>query len=91
MTGVFYVPLRSHGGGADTEKESAKKVNSGEENSPAAPGGIRTLNLSIWSPVLLPTSYPRFSFTSILITSLKQDAAISDQWFVQFDVEAYPP
>ena len=33
-------------------------VNSGEEHSPAAPVGIRTNNLSITSPALLPTSYP---------------------------------
>ena len=34
------------------------KVNPGEENSPAAPAGIRTGNLSITSPALLPTNYP---------------------------------
>ena len=37
---------------------SALKVNSGEENSPAAPAGIQTRNISIASPALLPTSYP---------------------------------
>ena len=42
------------GGGTDTEQESAHKVDSGEENSPAAPAGIRARNLSITS--LLPTS-----------------------------------
>ena len=42
MTGVFYVPLWQHGGGTDTEEESAHKVDSGEVNSPAAPAGIRT-------------------------------------------------
>ena len=31
--------------GTDTEEESAHKVNSGEENSPAAPAGIPTRNL----------------------------------------------
>ena len=36
----------------------AHKVNSGEENSPAAPAGIGTRNFSMTSPVLLPTSYP---------------------------------
>ena len=41
----------------DTELESADKVDSGEENSPAAPAGIRIRNLSITSPALLPTSY----------------------------------
>ena len=39
-------------------KESALKVNSGEEISPAAPAGIRTRNLAITSPALFPTSYP---------------------------------
>ena len=29
-----------------------------EENSLAAPSGLRTRNLSITSPALLPTSYP---------------------------------
>ena len=37
------------------KKESAHKVNSGEENCPAAPAGIRTRDLSITSPALLPT------------------------------------
>ena len=32
--------------------ESAKKVDHGEENSPAAPAGIRTRDLSITSPAL---------------------------------------
>ena len=58
MTGVFYVPLWQHGGGMDTEYVSAEKVNSGEENSPAAPAGIRTRKLSTTSPALLPWSYP---------------------------------
>ena len=39
-------------------RESAHKVDSGEENSPAAPARIRTRNLSIASLALLPTSYP---------------------------------
>ena len=39
-------------------KESVLKVDSGEENSPAAPAEIRTRNLSIASPVLEPTSCP---------------------------------
>ena len=33
-------------------KESAQKVDPGEENSPAVPAGIRTRDLSITSPVL---------------------------------------
>ena len=33
-------------------KESAQKVDHGEENSPAAPAGIRTRDLSITSPAL---------------------------------------
>ena len=36
MAGVCYVPVQEHGGGKDTEQESAHKVNSGEEHSPAA-------------------------------------------------------
>ena len=41
-----------------TKTKSVHKVNSGEENSPTTPAGIRTHNLSIMSPALLPTSYP---------------------------------
>ena len=52
MTGVFYVPLRQQESGTDTELESAHKVSSGEENSPAAPAGIQNHNLSIMSLVL---------------------------------------
>ena len=33
-------------------KESVQKVEHGEENSPAAPAGIRTCDLSIASPAL---------------------------------------
>ena len=39
-------------GGTDTEWESAHKVNSLEENSPAAAAGTRTRNFSITSPAL---------------------------------------
>ena len=39
-----------HGGGSDTEQESEHKVKPGEENSLAAPAGIRTRDLSITSP-----------------------------------------
>ena len=35
-------------------------MDSGEENSPASPAGIRTRSLSITSPALLPPSYPGF-------------------------------
>ena len=58
MTGVFHVPLRWRGDGTDTGEESAHKVNSGEENSPAAPAGIRTGNLSITSPALYHQDIP---------------------------------
>ena len=39
-------------------KESAHKVDSGEENSSAAPAGIRTRNLSITSPALYQQAIP---------------------------------
>ena len=42
----------------DTEQESAQKVNSGEENSPAASAGIQTHNLSITSQALYQLYYP---------------------------------
>ena len=38
--------------------ESSKKVNPGEEHSPAAPAGTRTRNLSITSPVLYQQAIP---------------------------------
>ena len=44
-------------GGTDTN-ESAHKMNSREENSPAAYAGIRARNVSINSPALLPRSHP---------------------------------
>ena len=50
MTGIFYVLLRKHGGGTDTE--IGENGDPGEENSPAAPAGIRTRDLSIASPAL---------------------------------------
>ena len=34
------------------KEESAQKVDPGEENSPSAPAGIRTRDLSIKSPAL---------------------------------------
>ena len=34
------------------KEESAQIVDPGEENSPAAPAGIRTRDLSVMSPVL---------------------------------------
>ena len=46
------MPLRQHGGGTDTEEESAHKINSGEENVPAASAGIWTRNLLLMSLVL---------------------------------------
>ena len=52
------MPLQRNWGGTDTEWESADTVNSGEGNSPDDPARIRTRNLSITSPALLPTSYP---------------------------------
>ena len=42
----------------DTEEESAHKVNSGEENSPAAFAGIQTHNLSIMSAALFQQAIP---------------------------------
>ena len=41
-----------------TPNKSAHKVNTGEENSPAAAAGIRTRNLSITSPVLYQRAIP---------------------------------
>ena len=40
----------------DTEYESAHKVDSGDENSPAASAGIRTRNLLIMSQALLSSN-----------------------------------
>ena len=46
------------GGGTDNAWESAHKVDSGEENSPAVSTWIQACNLSITSPLLKPTNYP---------------------------------
>ena len=50
MTGVFYVPLRYHGGGTDTEKELAHKVDSGEEILPLLLPGfeLATFQSQVW-------------------------------------------
>ena len=47
MTGIFYELLRGGNTGVERipKSESAQKVDPGEENSPAAPAGIRTLDL----------------------------------------------
>ena len=55
-----------------SNKESAQKVNSREENSPAAPAGIRTRNLSITSPALLPTSNTAVTETAGEILGIKE-------------------
>ena len=60
-------------GGPDTEQETAHKVNSGEENSPAAPAGIRTRCLLITSPALLPTNHPGSRSTCTSYQRVKQD------------------
>ena len=48
------------GGAAVTESESAHKVDHGEENSPAAPAGIRTRNVSITSRALYQQAIPNY-------------------------------
>ena len=59
------MPLQKQwGGGVGVEVlewtliKSAQKVNSGEENSPAAPARYKTRNLLITSPMLYLLSYP---------------------------------
>ena len=55
MTGIFYVLLSVVARGVERglpKSESAQKVDPGEENSPAAPAGIRTRDFSITSPAL---------------------------------------
>ena len=48
---------------APNKSQLVHKVDSGEENYLTAPAGIRTHNLSITSPALLPTSYPGSLFS----------------------------
>ena len=62
-----------------TPNKSQHTVSSGEESSPAAPAGIRTRNLSITSPALLPTSYPG----SHLHTYIKLSLTVSRHSFCQ--------
>ena len=66
--GSFTCHCGNTGGETDTKQESAHNVDSGEENSPAAPAGIRTRNLSITSPALSPTSYPGSIFRLQMLT-----------------------
>ena len=54
MTGDLLRATAVTQGEMDTEKESEQTINSGEENSPAAPAGAGTRNLSITSPALNP-------------------------------------
>ena len=60
------------GGGTDTEIRDSQKVDTGEENSPAAPAGTRTRDLSITSPSLIladfspHTAMQRVTFDSSL-------------------------
>ena len=57
-----------------TSNESAHKVNSGEENSTAAPAGMRTCNLSLTSPALYQQAIRLRSFV-ILLLSLTPEGA----------------
>ena len=51
MTGIFlHATAVTRGWNGYQNKESAQKVDPGEGNSPAAPAGIRTRDLSITSP-----------------------------------------
>ena len=54
-------------------------------NSPAAPAGIRTRNLSITSPALLPTSYAGFSRVSFVCSHFFRvhSAPVVTQWHVK--------
>ena len=52
MTGIFYVLLQKYGGGMDTKIRVSTEVDPGDENSPAAPAGIRTHNLLITGQAL---------------------------------------
>ena len=56
--GLLRATVVMQGGGTDTEQESAHKVDSGEENSPAASARIQTRNLSIMSPALYQQTIP---------------------------------
>ena len=53
----FWQNDRGNTGVERIPNKSARKVNSEKENSPASPARIRTRDLSITSPALLPTRY----------------------------------
>ena len=55
-----------------TPKESAHRVNSGAKNDLADPTGIRTCNLSITSPALLPTSYPGYHISRSVYLEIRR-------------------
>ena len=51
-----------------------------EENSPAAPAGIRPRNLLITSPALLPTSYPGFALRTLILAQDVDIMEMIDLW-----------
>ena len=57
-TGSFTCHCGNTGWSRHWLSESARKVNSGEENVPAAPAGTRARNLSITSPALYQQAVP---------------------------------
>ena len=54
-------------------KSQHRKLTLGEENSPAAPAGIRTRDLSITSPALQPRSYPRSPWRELVDLHQQQE------------------
>ena len=80
-------------GGTDTEYESAHKLDYGEENSPAAPAGIRTRNLSITSPTLyehaIPASWTELALIADYGRGVSEQGSASENckttyWHVKF-------
>ena len=65
---------------------SAHKVDSGEENSPAAHAGIRTRNLSIKSPALYQQAFPKPEHPHNVKVSLREQ---SDSTFMNCLVRQY--
>ena len=62
----------------DTEKESAQKVDPGEENCPAAPAGTRTRNqLSTTSRAFCPRAIA--ALLVVLCCALSSEQSVSDQ------------
>ena len=67
-------------GGTDTEWESAHKLNSAEESSPAAPAGTPTPSLTVTSPESTNELSQTFNETELTVigTGIRRSGGVPD-------------